>query len=158
MSGCRPYGPWCAVKVGFADCAHPIWCLPALRFWAARGRPKSEREGFEPSVRLPVHRISSAVPSAARTPLRAGTQALNTVSIKADARQARFYPSHGRHQGKSGPRAIHLSDVCFRRSVRRLLPKSRDLYLPPAAGAAAGPIKVTADTRRPKAVDLRSGW
>ncbi len=31
--------------------------------------PRSEREGFEPSVRLPAHRISSAAPSATRTPL-----------------------------------------------------------------------------------------
>ncbi len=36
------------------------------------GRP--EREGFEPSVRLPAHRISSAVPSATRTPLRDTTR------------------------------------------------------------------------------------
>ena len=34
------------------------------------GRSKSEREGFEPSVRSPVHRISSAAPSATRTPLQ----------------------------------------------------------------------------------------
>ncbi len=31
---------------------------------------KTEREGFEPSVQFPVHRISSAVPSATRTPLQ----------------------------------------------------------------------------------------
>ena len=29
----------------------------------------TEREGFEPSVQLPAHRISSAAPSATRTPL-----------------------------------------------------------------------------------------
>ncbi len=33
------------------------------------GEKKTEREGFEPSVRLPAHRISSAAPSATRTPL-----------------------------------------------------------------------------------------
>ena len=32
-------------------------------------REQTEREGFEPPVRLPAHRISSAIPSAARTPL-----------------------------------------------------------------------------------------
>ncbi len=32
--------------------------------------PIPEREGFEPSVRLPAHRISSAAPSATRTPLQ----------------------------------------------------------------------------------------
>ncbi len=31
---------------------------------------KTEREGFEPSVQLPAHAISSRVPSAARTPLQ----------------------------------------------------------------------------------------
>ena|GEM_PF-596220 len=31
---------------------------------------KTEREGFEPSVQLPTHAISSRVPSAARTPLQ----------------------------------------------------------------------------------------
>ena len=46
----------------------------------------SEREGFEPSVRFPVHRISSAAPSATRTPLlsAARTQprrALGPVSL-----------------------------------------------------------------------------
>ena len=30
----------------------------------------AEREGFEPSVEVPLHSISSAAPSAARTPLR----------------------------------------------------------------------------------------
>jgi hypothetical protein len=34
--------------------------------------PEAERGGFEPPVRLPVHSISSAAPSATRTPLREG--------------------------------------------------------------------------------------
>lgn len=41
--------------------------LPARM--VAPGDETTEREGFEPPVQLPVHRISSAIPSAARTPL-----------------------------------------------------------------------------------------
>ncbi len=38
----------------------------------------AEREGFEPSVQLPVHMISNHAPSAARTPLHV---TYNTVYI-----------------------------------------------------------------------------
>ena len=44
----------------------------AQTFWiSGRNVTKpTEREGFEPSVQLPTHAISSRVPSAARTPLQ----------------------------------------------------------------------------------------
>ncbi len=37
---------------------------------ANRGSLEAERKGFEPLVRLPAHGISSAAPSAARSPLQ----------------------------------------------------------------------------------------
>ena len=43
--------------------------VPLLQRDAKHVTLETEREGFEPSVRLPVHTISSRVPSAARTPL-----------------------------------------------------------------------------------------
>ena len=46
---------------GFSGEAHPL-------------HMEAEREGFEPSVQLPVHTISSRVPSAARTPLQEPSQ------------------------------------------------------------------------------------
>ncbi len=43
---------------------------PARRRPELTRQQKTEREGFEPSVQLPAHRISSAAPSATRTPLQ----------------------------------------------------------------------------------------
>src|SRR6185369_10421118 len=57
---------------------------------AKRCRISAEREGFEPSVRLPAHMISNHAPSATRSPLQAGpTAALGSGAATMSAGRAR---------------------------------------------------------------------
>jgi hypothetical protein len=54
---------------------HPFGCVEAPRaapegYEHRRVGASAEREGFEPSVRLPVHLISSQAPSTTRSPLQ----------------------------------------------------------------------------------------
>jgi hypothetical protein len=69
-------------RQSFSDLGHPgrararLWGRPQARSPTLRwgehlrvGASRAEREGFEPSVRLPVHMISSHAPSASRSPL-----------------------------------------------------------------------------------------
>ena len=48
----------------------PTLKLRRMRLHSLRERRLADREGFEPSVRSPVRRISSAVPSTTRPPVR----------------------------------------------------------------------------------------
>ena len=49
--------------------------------FAAGGSLYTERMGFEPMVKFPPHSISSAAPSAARSPLRGAALSLDRVAV-----------------------------------------------------------------------------
>jgi hypothetical protein len=64
-----------AMKVSLPSCGASVDTLRPFNVGglppeAPKGRRVAEREGFEPSIRLPVCRISSAVLSTAQPPLR----------------------------------------------------------------------------------------
>jgi hypothetical protein len=65
----------------------------------------AEREGFEPSVQLPVHMISSHAPSTTRTPLRM----LHT---------------------KTTYLAFILRTVCYRFVLGKKIPKTANIIVP----------------------------
>jgi hypothetical protein len=61
----------------------------------------AEREGFEPPIRLPVCRISSAVLSTTQPPLR-GRKGANILSVGGYVSNARRLNKHGLLPGAKG--------------------------------------------------------
>jgi hypothetical protein len=60
----------------------------AEREWGGASSDFAEREGFEPSVRLPVHMISNHAPSATRSPLRGAPVRLTGRAASASLQRA----------------------------------------------------------------------
>ena len=72
-----------------------------------QGLQEAERGGFEPPIRLPVYGISSAAPSAARTPLREGRPSVVSAGSCFRARHAPPLRSTSARPRAPGPGTDH---------------------------------------------------
>ena len=103
--------------------------MPLCGDFSGAGRPVAERVGFEPTVRLPVHRISSAAHSTTLPPLREVPVSGPSALWSGAARLA---------EGIRLAKPLATADANFLRLLVLALRRDRSLLLAPAAANPVG--------------------